>query len=126
MKNVFQVGCLSPCPYFPQSPHQAWSTVRLIPLPHAFTHQGKSVLLIDDSIVRGSTMKQIVDMARNVGARKVYLASAAPPVRFQNLYGVALPNTSGFVAKDNRWNDCVTRVLLLSLSSFKYCSFLPR
>lgn len=60
--------------------------------------EGKSVLLVDDSIVRGNTMKQIIKMCRDVGAKKVYVASAAPPVRFQNVYGVDMPTTKELVA----------------------------
>ena len=59
---------------------------------------GKRVLLIDDSIVRGTTMNQIVQMCRSAGAVKVYLASAAPPVRYPNVYGVDMPSRKEFVA----------------------------
>ena len=60
--------------------------------------RGKNVLLIDDSIVRGTTSAQIIDLAREAGARRVYFASAAPPVRFPNVYGIDMPATSELVA----------------------------
>ncbi|WP_456412967.1 amidophosphoribosyltransferase [Thiolapillus sp.] len=72
--------------------------------------KGKNVLLVDDSIVRGTTSKQIVQMARDAGANKVYLASAAPPVRFPNVYGIDMPAASELVAH-NRSTEEICRII---------------
>lgn len=72
--------------------------------------KGKNVLLVDDSIVRGTTSKQIVQMAREAGANKVYLASAAPPVRYPNVYGIDMPSASELVAH-NRSTEEVCEII---------------
>ncbi|OUS32369.1 amidophosphoribosyltransferase [Gammaproteobacteria bacterium 45_16_T64] len=63
--------------------------------------QGKNVLLVDDSIVRGTTCSQIIEMAREAGAKKVYFASAAPAVRYPNVYGIDMPAAAELIAHDS-------------------------
>ena len=60
----------------------------------------KNVLLVDDSIVRGTTSKKIIEMAKEAGARKVYFASAAPAIKFQNLYGIDMPAIGELIASN--------------------------
>lgn len=69
---------------------------KLNPIESEF--KGKVVMLVDDSIVRGTTSQQIVQMVREVGAKKIYFASAAPPVRYPNVYGIDMPSPAEFVA----------------------------
>jgi amidophosphoribosyltransferase len=76
---------------------------KLNPIPLEF--RGRVVLLVDDSIVRGTTSQQIVQMARDAGARKVYLASAAPPVRYPNIYGIDMPSSDELVAHGRSEQD---------------------
>jgi amidophosphoribosyltransferase len=72
--------------------------------------EGKNVLLVDDSIVRGTTSAQIIQMARDAGARRVYFASAAPPVRYQNVYGIDMPVVGELIAH-NRTEDQVAATI---------------
>ena len=65
----------------------------------------KNVLLIDDSIVRGTTSKKIIKMAREAGAKKVYFASAAPEIRFPNVYGIDMPSKFDLIAYDRKVDD---------------------
>ena len=73
--------------------------------PITMEFEGKNVLLVDDSIVRGTTSKQIVEMARDAGAKKVFFASAAPPIRFQNVYGIDMAATSELIAHQKDENQ---------------------
>ena len=69
---------------------------KLNAIPQEF--QDKTVLLVDDSIVRGTTCKQIIEMAREAGAKRVYFSSASPPVRYPNVYGIDMPAVSELIA----------------------------
>jgi amidophosphoribosyltransferase len=66
--------------------------------PISMELKGKNVLLVDDSIVRGTTSRQIIQMTRRAGAKKVFFASAAPPVRYPNVYGIDMPSSSELIA----------------------------
>ncbi|MFO7553208.1 MAG: amidophosphoribosyltransferase [Haliea sp.] len=81
---------------------------KLNPVPLEF--DGKNVMLVDDSIVRGTTCRQIIQMARDAGAAKVYFASAAPPVRYPNVYGIDMPSASELIAH-NRSVDEVCELI---------------
>lgn len=72
--------------------------------------RGKNVLLVDDSIVRGTTSREIVQMAREAGARKIYFASAAPPVRYPNVYGIDMPTRQELIATDRSTEDICNEI----------------
>ena len=70
----------------------------------------KNVLLVDDSIVRGTTSKQIIQMARDAGANKVYFASAAPPVRYPNVYGIDMPSPKELIAHNRSLEEITEEI----------------
>jgi amidophosphoribosyltransferase len=72
--------------------------------------KGKTVLLVDDSIVRGTTSRQIIQMARDAGAKKVYIASAAPAVRYPNVYGIDMPAVEELVAHNRNDEEIAERI----------------
>lgn len=72
--------------------------------------RGKNVLLVDDSIVRGTTCEQIIEMAREAGAAKVYFASAAPAVRYPNVYGIDMPAKEEFIAHDRSTDEIAAEI----------------
>ena len=85
---------------------------KLAPISSEFF--GRNVLLVDDSIVRGTTSKEIILMAREAGAKRVYMASAAPPVRYPNVYGIDMPTRAELVAngQDSDGADCSSEAQL--------------
>ncbi|WKE64156.1 amidophosphoribosyltransferase [Gallaecimonas kandeliae] len=72
--------------------------------------KGKNVLLVDDSIVRGTTSEQIIQMARDAGANKVYFASAAPEIRFPNVYGIDMPSANELIAHGREVDDICQQI----------------
>lgn len=76
---------------------------KLNPVPFEF--KDKTVLLVDDSIVRGTTSKEIIEMARDAGAKKVYIASAAPEVRYPNVYGIDMPAVTELIAHNRNVDE---------------------
>lgn len=81
---------------------------KLNPIPQEF--EGKNVLLVDDSIVRGTTIKEIVAMCRELGAKSVYVCSAAPPVIFPNVYGIDMPARSELIASGKSDEELATEI----------------
>ena len=89
--------------------------------------RGKNVLLVDDSIVRGTTCEQIIQMARDAGAKQVYFASAAPPVRYPNVYGIDMPSAHELIAHDRTEEEIrqaigADRLVYQDLQDLIYCA----
>ena len=100
--NILKVGLLAPL----SGEYKELGDSLLYSLQLALDEiNDKNVLLIDDSIVRGTTSRQIIEMARNAGAKKVFFASAAPPVKFPNVYGIDMPATSELIASNKNDED---------------------
>jgi len=78
--------------------------------PISLEFRNKNVLLVDDSIVRGTTSGQIIQMARDAGARRVYFASAAPPVRYPNVYGIDMPSPTELVAHNRTEKEICAKI----------------
>jgi amidophosphoribosyltransferase len=72
--------------------------------------EGKNVLLVDDSIVRGTTANEIVQMAREAGAKKVFFCSAAPPIRYPNIYGIDIPTRGELIAYEREEDEIATKI----------------
>ncbi|MDE2389283.1 MAG: amidophosphoribosyltransferase, partial [Betaproteobacteria bacterium] len=72
--------------------------------------RGKNVMLVDDSIVRGTTSREIVQMAREAGANKIYFASAAPPVRYPNVYGIDMPTRQELIATNRTTEEICSEI----------------
>jgi amidophosphoribosyltransferase len=101
--------------------------VRMKHSPNGSVLKGKRVVLIDDSIVRGTTSSQIIQMARESGARRVYMASAAPPVCFPNVYGIDMPTGEELVAHGRSVDEVCTllgadRLIYQDLSDLVECA----
>lgn len=71
---------------------------------------GKNVLLVDDSIVRGTTANEIVQMARDAGAKKVFFSSAAPPIRYPNIYGIDIPTREELIAYQREEDEIASKI----------------
>jgi amidophosphoribosyltransferase len=78
--------------------------------PISLEFRDKTVLLVDDSIVRGTTSQEIIRMAREAGAKKVYLASAAPPIRYPNVYGIDMPAAKELIAHGRSVDEISTAI----------------